>query len=176
MHTFYVRSYREIDACLNVSKAWETMNWPGGAAIQALPSFYAVYFWSGPCECRAIRSPFETEVPDFQFTEVGMGFIKESALLNSVVEFSQNGRGIQWIHLNQWSMNSSQFKDLVSRMYLADAVVASWFLTEEVAGIFTEITNIFLLNFLNSVKIFRENSNGEFSIACDCLRCTYIVI
>ena len=56
-------------------------------------------------------------------------------------------------------MNSSQFKDLVSRMYLADAVVASWFLTEEVAGIFTEITNIFLLNFLNSVKIFRENSS-----------------
>ena len=56
-------------------------------------------------------------------------------------------------------MNSSHFKDLVSRMYLADAVVASWFLTEEVAGIFTDITNIFLLNFLNSVKIFRENSS-----------------
>ena len=48
-----------------------------------------MYFWSGPCKCTAIRSPFETKVPDFQFTEVGMGFIKESALLNSVVEFSQ---------------------------------------------------------------------------------------
>ena len=35
---------------------------------------------------------------------------------------------------NHWSMNWTQFKDPVSHMCLAGAVVASWSLTQEVAG------------------------------------------
>ena len=43
-------------------------------------------------------------------------------------------------------MNCSQFKYPVSHMYLAGAVEASWFLTQEVAGVnpFTVMTNIFV--------------------------------
>ena len=53
-------------------------------------------------------------------------------------------------------MNWAQFKYPVSHMCLAGAVVASWFLTQEVAGLnpFTVMTNIFV----NSVKTFRKNS------------------
>ena len=42
----------------------------------------------------------------------------------------------------------------------AEAVVAFWFLTQEVAGSnpFTVMTNILSLISLNSVKTFRENS------------------
>ena len=42
-------------------------------------------------------------------------------------------------------MNWAQFKDPVSHMCLAGAVVASWSLTQEVAGSnpFTVLTNIF---------------------------------
>ena len=36
--------------------------------------------------------------------------------------------------INHWSMNWAQFQDSVSHMCLAGAVVASWSLTEEVAG------------------------------------------
>ena len=60
-------------------------------------------------------------------------------------------------------MNKSQFKDPVSGIYIAGAVVVSRSLTQEVAGSspFTVMTNIFChLNLLNSVKTFRENSNG----------------
>ena len=41
-------------------------------------------------------------------------------------------------------MNWAQFKDSVSHMCLADAVVASWSLTQEVVGLspFTVMTNI----------------------------------
>ena len=55
-------------------------------------------------------------------------------------------------------MNWAKFKDPVSHMCLAGAVVASWSITQEVAGSspFTVMTNILLLN---SVKTFRENSN-----------------
>ena len=43
-------------------------------------------------------------------------------------------------------MNLVQFKDPVSHMCLASAVVASWSLTQEVAG-FTVIVNIFATEF-----------------------------
>ena len=47
-------------------------------------------------------------------------------------------------------------------MCLGGAEVASWSLTQEVAGSspFTVLINIFSLNLLNSVKTFRENSNS----------------
>ena len=63
--------------------------------------------------------------------------------------------------INHWIMNWSQSKDPVSHMCLAGAVVASWSLTQEVtdSSPFNAMTNIFLsLNFLNSTKIFSENS------------------
>ena len=54
-------------------------------------------------------------------------------------------------------MNERQFKILVSHICLAGAVVASWSLTQEMAGLspFIVMTNIFSLN---SGKIFKENS------------------
>ena len=57
-------------------------------------------------------------------------------------------------------MNWSQFKDPVSYMCLAGAVIASWSLTQEVAGSspFTIATITLSLNSANSVKTFRENS------------------
>ena len=55
-------------------------------------------------------------------------------------------------------MNWAQFKDPVSHMCLAGAVVASWSLTQEVEGLslFTVMTNVFV----NSVKTYGENSKG----------------
>ena len=46
-------------------------------------------------------------------------------------------------------MNWDQFKDHVSRMCLADAVVSPWSLTQEVAGSrpFAVMTNIFVTEF-----------------------------
>ena len=46
-------------------------------------------------------------------------------------------------------MNWAQFKDPVSHMFLADTVVASWSLTQEVAGSSPSIvlTNIFFTEF-----------------------------
>ena len=46
-------------------------------------------------------------------------------------------------------MNWAQFKDPVSYMCLADAGVASWSLTQEVAGLspFTVVTNILFAEF-----------------------------
>ena len=70
-------------------------------------------------------------------------------------EFSKSGN-----LMNQANMNLSQFTDLVSYMCLAGYVVASWSLTQEMAGSssFTIATIILSLNSLNSVKTFRENS------------------
>ena len=53
------------------------------------------------------------------------------------------------------SMNWNQFKDSVSDRCLAGSVVASWFLTQEVAGSnpFTVMTNIFV----NELGEFSEN-------------------
>ena len=46
-------------------------------------------------------------------------------------------------------MNWAQFKDPVSHMCLAGSVVASWSITQEVAGLspFTVMTNIFVTEF-----------------------------
>ena len=68
--------------------------------------------------------------------------------------------------INHWSMNWAQFKDFASHIYLAGIVVASWSLTQEVAGWQVQALllqrQIFLsLNSLNSVKTFRKNSNAE---------------
>ena len=51
-------------------------------------------------------------------------------------------------------MNWAQFKDSVSHMCLAGSEVASYSLTQEVAGLspFTAMTIILSLNLLNSVK------------------------
>ena len=60
--------------------------------------------------------------------------------------------------INQWSMNWSQFKDRVSNMCLAGAVVVvvCWSLTQELAGSipFNVMINIFVTD---SVKAFRKN-------------------
>ena len=59
--------------------------------------------------------------------------------------------------INHSRMNWAQFKDLVCHVCLAGTVVASWSLTQEVAGSspFAVKTNILPLN---SVKTFRKNS------------------
>ena len=64
-------------------------------------------------------------------------------------------------------MNWDQFKDPVSHMCLAGAVVASWSLTQEVAGLspFTVMTNIFVTEFAEFSIIFRNiNSIGHVTI------------
>ena len=51
-------------------------------------------------------------------------------------------------------MNWAQFKDPVSHIYvLSGAVVASWFLTQEVAGLspFTVVANIFVTEFSENI-------------------------
>ena len=63
-------------------------------------------------------------------------------------------------------MNWAQFEDPVSHMCFASTVVASWSITQQVAGLslFTVMTNIFSLN---SVKTFRENSiKGQAWLIC----------
>ena len=63
-------------------------------------------------------------------------------------EFSKSDKSFQ-------SMNWNRFKDSVSDRCLAGSVVASWFLTQEVAGSnpFTVMTNIFV----NELAEFSEN-------------------
>ena len=53
-------------------------------------------------------------------------------------------------------MNWAQFKDPVSHMCLAGAVVASWSLTQEVAGLspFTVMTNIFVTEFAVRAQLY----------------------
>ena len=57
-------------------------------------------------------------------------------------------------------MNWAKFKDRVSHVCLAGAVVALWFPTQNVTGStpFTVMTSILSLDSLNSVKTFRKNS------------------
>ena len=71
--------------------------------------------------------------------------------------------------LNHWSINWSQFKDPVSHMCLAGAVLASWPLTQEVAGSnhVTVMKNICLLNSLNSKKYIYRKFNWM-NWGCDC--------
>ena len=67
--------------------------------------------------------------------------------------------------INHSSMNWAQLKDPVSHMCLACTMVASWCLTQEVAGSSPFTDKCFLsLNLLNSVKTFRKNSIKAF---CD---------
>ena len=58
-------------------------------------------------------------------------------------------------------MNLAQFKVPVSHMCLVGTVVASWSLTQEVAGLssFTIITNIFVTEFTELSETFRKNAN-----------------
>ena len=52
------------------------------------------------------------------------------------------------------SMKWAQFKDPVSHVCLAGAVVASWSLTQEVVGLipFTVMTNIFVTEFAEFIE------------------------
>ena len=56
-------------------------------------------------------------------------------------------------------MNWGQFKDPVSHLCLAGVVVASWCLTQEMAGLnpFIEMTNILVTEFSEFNDSFREN-------------------
>ena len=85
------------------------------------------------------------------------------------LEFFLNGTGLSFNSvisgnsgnlINHWSMNWIQFKDPATHTCLAGAMVASWSLTQEVAGLNPFNENYFLtLNSLNSVKTLRKNSN-----------------
>ena len=76
-------------------------------------------------------------------------------------EFSLNGAELSLNSansgnlINHLSTNKVKFKDPVSHMCLAGALVASWSLTQEVAGLslFTVMTNIFVTEFAE----FSEN-------------------
>ena len=63
--------------------------------------------------------------------------------------------------INHWSMNWAQFKDPVSHMCLAGAVLASWSLREAVAGSspFAVMTNIFVTEFTELNETFRKSSS-----------------
>ena len=85
------------------------------------------------------------------------------------LEFFLNGTGLSFNSvisgnsgnlINHWSMNWTQFKDPATHTCLAGAMVASWSLTQEVAGLNPFNENYFLtLNSLNTVKTLRKNSN-----------------
>ena len=62
--------------------------------------------------------------------------------------------------INHWSLGWAQIKDPVSHMCLADTVVASWCLTEEVAGwqVWAILLQWQIFLPLNSLKTFREDS------------------
>ena len=57
-------------------------------------------------------------------------------------------------------MNWNLFKDLVSNMRLAGAVVACWSLTQEIASsnLFTVMPNIFVTELAEFIDTFRKNS------------------
>ena len=63
-------------------------------------------------------------------------------------------------------MNQGQFNDPVPHMCLAGAVVASWSLTQEMAGLnpFIVMTNIFVIEF----NEFRENIKGKLKSTVKC--------
>ena len=60
-------------------------------------------------------------------------------------------------------MNWSQFRDSVSNICLAGAVIACWSLTQEMASSspFTVMTNIFVTEFAEFTETFRKNSNAR---------------
>ena len=75
--------------------------------------------------------------------------------LNSVISVNSSNL------INHWSMTWFQFKEPVSDMCLAGSVVASWSLTQEMAGSspFNEKYFCQWIRSLNSVKTFRKNSS-----------------
>ena len=82
----------------------------------------------------------------------GKGIITISMLNLSSMEFFLNGEELSLNSVisansgnlvNHWSMNWAQFKDPVSHMCLAGAVIASWSFRQEVAGSSLLMTNIF---------------------------------
>ena len=78
-------------------------------------------------------------------------FPKWSVTFTEFSEFRENN--------NYWSINWVQFKDLVSHMCWAGAVVACWPLTQEVAG-WQGFESFYWMTYsVNSVKTFRKNSN-----------------
>ena len=79
------------------------------------------------------------------------------------VEFFLNGPQLSLNSgnlINHWSINWAQFKDPPCYPYFVGTAVASWSLTQEVAGSNSLFKNIIFLslNSLNSVKTFGENS------------------
>ena len=83
---------------------------------------------------------------------------------NKTMEFFLNEQNFHWIRRIQgiwWNTEAWNRLNLKipSHLYLPDALVVSWSLTQEAAGLnpFTVMTNYFLS--LNSAKTFRKNSN-----------------
>ena len=79
------------------------------------------------------------------------------------MEFFLNGVEISYNSVNSGNLiNLIKFKDSVSHMCLAGALVASWSLTQEVAGLspFTVMRYIFVTEFAEFSETFRKNSNA----------------
>ena len=70
-----------------------------------------------------------------------------------MLEFSQNVKEIQWMQWNLCSMNCGLFKYSVSYLCLDGTVVASWYPTQEVAGL-NPFNNI---RFVTEFNKFHEN-------------------
>ena len=98
----------------------------------------------------------EDKKKKYEKTSVTFFFLNGVELSLNPVNSANSGNLI-----NLWSMNLAQFKDSVSHMCLSGTVVASWFLTQEVAGssLFIVMTNIFVTKFNEFSKTFKKNSN-----------------
>ena len=68
--------------------------------------------------------------------------------------------------INHWSMNWTQFKDPAFHMCLAGTMVASWSLTQDVAGSSPLMTNIFITESTE----FSENIKEKVQYVCVWLR------
>ena len=80
-----------------------------------------------------IKNPIQTLILNFSLFKITT---KKRKMIQTL-EFSLNGAELSvnsGNQINHWSMNWGQFKDPVSHMCLAGAVVASWLLTQEVSG------------------------------------------
>ena len=85
-------------------------------------------------------------------------------MINVIMEFFLNGAELSLNSvnsansgklINHWSMNWDQIKDPVSHMCLAGAVVASWSLTQEVAG--SRPFTVMRIIFVSEVAEFSKN-------------------
>ena len=65
-------------------------------------------------------------------------------------------------------MNWAQFKDHISHMCLTGAVVASWSLIQEMAGLspYTVMTNIFVTEFSKFSETLEKNCNEHHLVIC----------